>query len=234
MNPDKKTARVAGLLYLLNGILSGFAFAYVLGKVYVSGDAETTAANVLAHPLLLRIGVVADLSQALIWFLLAMVLHKLLRHVHPGAAAAMVILVAMGSGIVCLNDVFQIIAVRIATDASYGAGFGAPRLNAVILLMLDIHHYGFLIAQIFFGLWLLPFGYLAYESRMFPRWLSVMLVVGGVCYLIGMIAVFLLPEFGEKINVYVTIPSAIAEISMAAYLTVVGVKTDRSNAAPTR
>jgi hypothetical protein len=93
-----------------------------------------------------------------------------------------------------------------------------------VLLLLDTQHYGFLIAQIFFGLWLVPLGYLAYNSGRFPKPLGVLLMTGGVCYLIGMLASFLAPGAGEQINTIVTIPSAIAEISMVAYLLTVGMK----------
>jgi hypothetical protein len=225
MNPNKKTARIAGWLYLLNGITSGFAFAYVIGKVYVMGNAAVTAQNVVANANLVRIGIVADLFQGTVWIFLALTLYILLKHVHENAAKAMVVLVAVGAAIVCLNDVFQFVAVRIATDPSYAAALGIAGSNALVLLLLDLHHYGFLIAQIFFGLWLVPLGYLAYKSRMFPKILGIMLIVGGICYLVGLLAVFLLPDTGEKINVLVTIPSAIAEISMLLYLLVVGVRT---------
>jgi hypothetical protein len=225
MNPNKKTARIAGVLYLLNGIASGFAFAYVLGKVYVMGDAATTAANVVANAGLVRLGVVADLFQGTIWIFLALVLYALLKHVNQNAARMMVVLVAVGAAIVCLNDVFQFVAVRIATDPSYAIAFGTAGANALVLLLLDIHHYGFLVAQIFFGLWLIPFGYLAYKSAMFPKVLGVALIIGGLCYIAGLLAVFLLPASGEKINTLVTIPSAIAEISAVFYLLIVGVRT---------
>ena len=225
MNSDKKTARIAGVLYLLNGILSGFAFAYVIGKVYVMGNAAATAANVVAYSGLVRIGVAADLFQATIWVFLAMTLYLLLKHVNKSAASTMVVLVAVGAAIVCLNDVFQFESLRIATDNAYAAAFGNAGSNALMLLLLDIHHYGFLIAQIFFGLWLVPLGYLAYKSGMFPKALGVALIAGGACYLVGMLAVFLIPDFGEKINTFITIPSAIAEIWMLGYLLVIGVRT---------
>ena len=225
MNSDKKTARIAGVLYLLNGIFSGFAFAYVIGKVYVAGNAAATAANVVAYSGLVRIGVVADLFQATIWVFLAMTLYLLLKHVNKSAASTMVVLVAVGAAIVCLNDVFQFESLRIATDNAYAAAFGNAGSNALVLLLLDIHHYGFLIAQIFFGLWLVPLGYLAYKSGMFPKALGVALIAGGACYLVGMLAVFLIPELGEKINTFITIPSAIAEIWMLGYLLVIGVRT---------
>jgi hypothetical protein len=86
-----------------------------------------------------------------------------------------------------------------------------------------------LAAQIFFGLWLVPLGYLAYKSAMFPRALGVLLVVGAAGYLVDMLAAFLLPDVGTAIHGYVTIPSAIAEIWMVGYLLVIGVKTKTSN-----
>jgi hypothetical protein len=227
MNSPQRLARIAGVLYLINGITSGFAFAYVLGKVFVLGDAAKTAANVVANPGLVRVGVVLDLFQGTEWVFLAMTLYLLLKHVHQTAARTMVVLVAVGAAIVCLNDVFQFESVRVATDGSYAAAFGAAGSSALVLLLLEIHHYGFLVAQIFFGLWLMPFGYLAYKSAMFPKALGVALIVGGACYLVGLLAVFLVPDSGEKINILVTIPSAIAEISMLGYLLVVGVKTPK-------
>jgi hypothetical protein len=230
MSSPKRLARIAGVLYLLNGITSGFAFGYVLTKVYIPGNAVTTAANVAANAGLVRLGVVADLFQGAEWVFLAMTLYLLLKHVHQNSARAMVVLVAIGAAIVCLNEVFQFESVRVATDSAYAAAFGTAGSSALVLLLLEIHHYGFLAAQIFFGLWLVPLGYLAYKSAMFPKALGVALIVGGACYLGGLLAVFLVPDVGEKINTFVTLPSAIAEISMLVYLLVVGVKTTKPEA----
>jgi hypothetical protein len=229
MTSPKRLARIAGVLYLLNAIFSGFAFGYVLTKVYVPGNAATTAANVAANSGLVRIGVVADLFQGAEWVFLAMTLYILLKHVHRSAARAMVVLVAVGAAIVCLNDVFQFESVRVATESSYATAFGIAGSSGLVLLLLEIHHYGFLVAQIFFGLWLVPLGYLAYKSAMLPKVLGGGLIVGGALYLVGLLAVFLVPDFalGEKVNVIVTIPSAIAEISMLGYLLAIGVRTPK-------
>jgi hypothetical protein len=137
----------------------------------------------------------------------------------------MVVLVAIGAAIVCLNDVFEFVAVRVATDGSYLAAFGAAGSNALVLLLMDLQHYGFLIAQIFFGLWLMPLGYLAYRSGMLPRALGVMLIVAGVCYLADMLVLFLVPDFGRQINAFLVIPPTIGEMWMALYLLVKGVRS---------
>ena len=221
----KRLARIAGVLYLLVAIFGAFALLFVDSKMYVPGDAATTARNLLANSGLVRLGIVADLFQATVWVFVAMTLSLLLKRVHQGAAGAMVVLAAMGAGITCLNDVFEFEGLRVATGAVNLGAFGAAGSNALALLLLDTQHYGVLIAQIFFGLWLAPMGYLAYKSGWFPKALGVLLIVGCGCYLVDMLAQFLVPGFGQTVHAFVTIPSAIAELWMVGYLLVIGVKT---------
>ena len=221
----KRLARIAGLLYLLVGIFGGFAQGFVYPKIYVAADAATTSANLIANSGLVRLGVVADFFDNTIWVFLALILYRLLKHVNKDAARAMVVLVAIGASITMLNAVFEFEGLRVATGAVNLGGFGAAGSNALALLLVDAQHYGLLIASIFFGLWLVPLGYLAYKSGWFPRALGVTLIVGGACYLVDMLAAFLLPDIGKAIHGYVNIVSAIAEIWMVGYLLVIGVKT---------
>src|SRR5437588_8059 len=89
LNSPKRLARIAGVLYLLVGIFGGFAEGFVEPKMYVPGDAATTASNLLANSGLVRIGVVADLFQATVMVFLGLTLYMLLKHVHKIAAIAM-------------------------------------------------------------------------------------------------------------------------------------------------
>jgi hypothetical protein len=228
----KRLARFAGVLYLLIGILGGFAQGFVYPRMYVAGDAATTAGNLIANAGLVRLGVVADFFDNTIWIFLALVLYRLLKGVNKSAARAMVVLVAIGASITMLNAVFEFEGLRVATGAVNLAGFGAARSNALALLLLDAQHYGLLIASIFFGLWLVPLGYLAYRSGWFPKALCVGLIVGGAGYLVNVLAAFLVPDVGKAISGYVTIPSAIAEVSMVIYLLVIGVKIPKTPATP--
>jgi len=225
----KRIARIAGVLYLLVAIFGGFALGFVYPKIYVAGDAAKTAGNVLANSGLVRLGVVADLFQATVWVFVAITLYLLLKHVNKSVASAMVVLTAIGASITCLNTVFEFEALRVATGAVNLATFGAAGSNALVLLLVDAQHYGVFIAQIFFGLWLAPLGYLAYKSAgLFPKWLGVVLIVGGVCYLVDLLAAFLVPDLGgvQQLHAFVVVPTtAIAEVSMVIYLLVVGVKT---------
>ena len=225
MDSPKRLARTAGVLYLLVGIFGGFAQGFVYPRIYVAGDAAQTAGNVLANAGLVRLGVVADLVQATVWAFVAMALYRLLRHVNRSVASAMVVLAAIGAGITCLTAVFEFEAVRVATGAVDLADLGAGGSRALVLLLVDAHHYGLLSAQIFFGLWLVPMGYLAYRSGWFPKALGIMLVVGCACYLVDLLAAFLAPNVGKAIHGFVSIPPAIAEIWMVGYLLVIGVRS---------
>lgn len=231
MSSTKRLARITGVLYLLVAIFAGFVFGYVLAKVYAPGNAATTAANVVANATLVRIGVVADLFQATVFAFVGMLFYRLLGHVNRNAASAMVILVAIATGIMCLNDLFQFAAVLVATDSSYVAAFGSAGAQALVMLLLDMQHYGFLIAQIFFGLWLLPLGYLAYRSGLFPKVLGVVLIIGGVSYLVSMLALFLVPSFGKQISGFLAIPPTIAEVWMVGYLLIKGVRAPAQDTA---
>src|SRR5437588_13120822 len=165
----KRLARIAGVLYLLVGIFGGFAQGFMYPKIYVAGDAAKTAGNLIANSGLVRIGVVADLVQATIWVFVALTLYLLFKQVNKSVASAMVVLAAIGAGITCLNAVFEFEALRVATGKLGSVAVGTVGSNALALLLVDTQHYGVFVAQIFFGLWLAPMGYLAYKSGWFPK-----------------------------------------------------------------
>jgi hypothetical protein len=125
MSSPKRLARTAGVLYLLVGVFGGFSEGFVDPKLYVAGDATATVANVLANPGLVRMSVVAHLLDGAFFVLTAMALYVLLEPVNRSGARAMLILVALATGIICLNAVFQFEALRVATDSSYAKAFGA-------------------------------------------------------------------------------------------------------------
>ena len=224
MNSPKGLARIAGILYLLVAISAAFPHS-VFNGLYIAGDAATTAANVVAKAGIVRIAVVSDFVMVTTWVFLALTLYHLLKHVHPGAASAMVVLVAIGAGIVSLNDIFVFEGMQVATDSSYAAVLGAAGSNALALMLLDIQHYGGFAASVFMGLWLVPLGYLAYKSGLFPKSLGIGLIVVCVCYHANLLAAFLAPDLSAVIHGYLSIPIWVLELWMVLYLLLIGVRT---------
>jgi hypothetical protein len=221
----KRLARIAGIFYLLVAFFGGFAEGFGDPQMYVAGNAAATAANVLANPGLVRMIVVAHLVNAVVFTLTAMTFYILLQHVNKSVARAMLVFVALSAGITTLNAVFQFEGLQVATNSSYVAAFGAAGSNALVLLLLDIQHYGTLAAQVFFGLWLAPLGYLAYKSGLFPKALGVVLVMAAISYLVQLLTAFLAPDFSKQVFGILSILPIIAEVWMLGYLLVVGART---------
>jgi hypothetical protein len=230
----KRLARIAGVFYLAVGITGGFSEGFVDPSIYVAGDAAATADNVAANAGLMRLAVVAHLADAVFFLLTAVTLYLLLKHVGKHAARIMVVAVMIAAGIISISAVFTFVAMQVGTDGAYETAFGAVGSQALVLLLLDIQHYAVLAAQVFFGLWLAPLGYLAYKSQLFPKPLSLLLVVATVSYLTDVVFEFLFPELAAQVHLYLGVVPAVAEIWMVFYLLIVGVRsprgTDRSMA----
>ena len=227
MTSPVRVARAAGVFYLVVAVFGAFA-QIVRVRIYAPGDPSTTAENVVANAGLVRLSVMADLVQATFMVFVVMALYRLLRHVNKSVAQAMVILVAVSVAITCLNMVHQFGAVLVATEPSYATAFGADESQALVLLLLDLQHYGYLIAQIFFGLWLFPLGLLAYRSNLFPRPLGVLLMLATAAYLTDVALQFLAPDLASSMSPLVLVPVVIlAEVSMLGYLLIKGVKAPR-------
>jgi hypothetical protein len=228
----KRLARIAGVFYLVVGITGGFSEGFVDPSMYVAGDATATAGNLVANSGLVRLAVVAHLTDAVFFVLTAVTLYLLLKHGGKHAARLMVLPVILAAGIISVSTVFTFTALQVATDGSYVAAFGEAETNALVLLLLEIQHYGILAAQVFFGLWLAPLGYLAYRSRLFPKALGIILIVATASYLTDVAVAFLLPDLAEQIHVFLSIAPAIAEIWMVLYLLLIGVRSPRSAIRP--
>jgi hypothetical protein len=233
MTSSVRLARTAGLYYLVVAICSGFA-EIVRQNVYVPGDAVASAQNVVASADLVRLSFVADLVQATFAVFVVLALYRLLQHVHQGLARAMVVFVVIQVAITSLNMVHQLGALVVATNPSYASSFGPGGSDALVLLLLDLQHNGFLVAQIFFGLWLFPLGLLAYHSGMFPRPLGVLLMVATGAYLVDVAMKFLAADVADAVSQVVLVPIVVvAEVSMLVYLLVKGVRTPARASSPT-
>jgi hypothetical protein len=217
MEAERRLARIAGSLYLVVAVLGGFAELYVRARTVVPGDAAATAENIRGSASLFRFGFATDLVQATFFLFTAMALYLLLRHVHELVARAMVVTVAVSVAIICLNLLNQYMALQVATGRAAGS-------DALVGLFADMHAAGYLIAQIFFGLWLLPLGYLVYRSGYFPKVVGILLAVGCFGYLLDTFTHFLTPEIAGSVSAIVVIPAAIGELLFVVYLLVKGVR----------
>ena len=92
------------------------------------------------------------------------------------------------------------------------------------MLFLDLHSHGYVIAEIFFGLWLLPLGYLVFKSGYFPRALGLLLMIGSASYLVDVAATLLFPGAGGDLSLLLATPAGMSEVAFLLWLIVKGVK----------
>jgi hypothetical protein len=227
MSSPKRLARVAGLFYFGMLVFIGFAWFVVRENVVVPGDATATTANIAANATLFRLGFVSELVGITFFVFLGMALYLLLKHVDNLVAAAMMVFVALGTAIHTLNMLNYFTALMLVTEGSYAAGLGGGGSDGLALMFVDLHGHGYSVAQVYFGLWLLPLGYLAYKSGWFPRALGVLLMVAAVAHLTEVLTHFLFPGVGEAVIWIIRVPATVAELWMIGYLLVKGVRVSQ-------
>jgi uncharacterized protein DUF4386 len=204
VTPDERTpeatkllAHVAGAVYVSLGVATAIGFYHA---PLVRGDLSAIARMITGPDLRFRIGVVSDVLAAVLAVPLALLLYQLLKPVHKTQAALMALLLLLSvpiSFVVALNYVAAQALLAGAPEVS--ALTGAQR-DALGMLFLRLHTDGVLAVEIFFGLWLLPFGLLVVRSRFLPRVLGILLLIAGVAYVTHSVTSLLLA--GHRVILY--------------------------------
>jgi hypothetical protein len=228
MDSPKRTARLAGLLYVLASIPGAFAFLYVPGRLVVEGDATATADRIRASEPLLRAGIAAELVGITIFVFVALVLYRLFRPVSEGHALAMLVLYLVSVPISFIDILAEVAALHIANGGSGFLGaFDAPQRDALTYLGLDLHVLGIRVAQVFWGLWLFPFGVCVIRSRFIPRALGVLLMVAGVGHTAEALAQLTLPaHYADSVG-RITSILTFGEPPMILWLLIFGARPQR-------
>ncbi|MRX66321.1 DUF4386 domain-containing protein [Maribacter luteus] len=221
MKSIKTKARVAGVLYLVVILCGIFAEKYVRATLVDMVNGVKTIENITQNEFLYRLGFVSDLLMQLAYFLLPLVLYRILRNTHKWMAFIMVLSVAVAVAIMCSNMQNHYAPLLFLK----GVGEGSEHLQSQVLFYLGLHNIGYHIAQMFFGLWLLPLGYLVYRSGLFPRFIGVLLMMGCMGYLLDFLVYFILPDIGNELSVWITLPADLGEFSLCLFLLIKGVRS---------
>jgi len=223
----QKIARIAGIGYLIIIVSGIFAEFFVRSKLIIPGDAGTTAVNILASEALFRAGIVSDLIMLIFDVMVAAALYILLVPVNKGLSMLAAFFRLMHSavyGITLLNLVFVL---QVLGGNSYLAVFNSDQLNALAMLFLQGHNYGYLIGLIFFGIHCLLLGYLIFKSGYIPKILGILMMIACFGYLTDSFAQIFLSNYSDYAAIFmaiVGIPAIIAELSLCLWLLFKGVK----------
>ncbi|MGC1268556.1 MAG: DUF4386 domain-containing protein, partial [Candidatus Acidiferrum sp.] len=221
--------RFAGFLYLLTSIVGFFAIGYVPNKLIVHGNAAATANNIAASETLFRLGIACELIGMVGFVFVALALYDLLKGVNQRHAALMFIFVVVSIPIAFVNELNSFAALVLVHGADFLSIFDKPQREALAMLFLNLHGRGLVVAEIFWGLWLLPLALLVYRSRFLPRFLGVWLALAGFAWVILSLTGVLLPQYADKANTYLQ-PAILGEIAFMLWLVIKGAKPTALNA----
>ena len=230
---NRAMARTAGLLYLVVVLMGIVSLAYVPSQTIVPGDAAATVARIIATQPLFRVGIAAGALCYVAFALLPFALYRLLGPVNRPAAVLMVALAVISVPLSFVNLTHKLDVLTLVSGASYLQALPPAQLQAQVMLSLAAYGNGILLAKIFWGLWLLPFGYLVFVSGILPRVLGVLLMLGCAGYLVDVAGRLLVPGFPESaLASVVTLPASLGEIGTCLWLLVVGAREFTARALP--
>jgi hypothetical protein len=231
MSSTRNPGRVAGFLYLLLVVFAPLRLIYIPSKLFVHGNATATANNIVAHELLFRLGVVADLFCGIILIFLVLALYRLLRGVDQNLVVLMVIVGGvLPAAIDFLNVLNDAAALGLVRGADFLSVFDKPQRDALAMLFLRLHHQEIVAAEILWGLWLFPLAILVYRSRFLPRFLGVWLMVNGFAYVIMSSTGLLLPQYEDMVS-NIAFPALLGEMAFMLWLVIKGAKPQPLDAA---
>lgn len=226
MNTNKKTARKAGFLYL--GYIIFTAIALVIGRkgIIVDGDAAATAANIIAKGMRFRIGFVSDAVAGVLFLLAAWALYVLLKPVNKNVALLFLLLNLGGVAVQCINMLNLFSAVLLLSGADYLRVFQPGQLQAQAMLFINLYENGFMIAQLFYGAWLFPLGFLVFKSGYLPRILGIVLMVECFGWLMYPFQFFLFPSY-VVVSYLSSAVGFVGEFSLTLWLLIMGAKEQK-------
>ena len=222
-----KVARITGGVYLAYILAS--VLATMLGQIGL-GSAEQVYQAIVTNEGSFRLGLVVALTTGFLFLMVAWGLYVLLRRVNKDLALLFLLLNAVGVAIQGASMLGLVSALLQGDAASHMQAFSATQLDGLAYLSIGVYKMGWVTAQLFFGTWLFPLGYLVYKSGFLPRFLGVLLVLDGFAVLIWFLQAFLLPDY-NAIHYPGLALSFIAEVGLALWLLVRGVKVVDSGAA---
>jgi hypothetical protein len=228
MQSTQKTARVAGLLYLLVVITGMFSLLYAPTRLFVQGNSAATAHSILANQSFFRWYVLVEIVSELLFVSVALVLYQLLKKVNPVQAAIMVLLVLIPAPIAFQSVANQVSTLAFVRGAEFLSTLDKPQRDAVAMLLFNADNAGILVWVMFWGLWLLPLGMLVFRSGFLPRFLGIWLIVNGIAYVIISLIRLFSPQYADLAS-RISLPALLGEVAFTFWLLLVGARVRLAN-----
>ncbi|MGB5479755.1 MAG: DUF4386 domain-containing protein [Eudoraea sp.] len=211
------TARTAGIWYLAMAISGILGFLIFHPQVFDSEDSQKTLTNLIdleslaRTRLLLEFAIIVSQALTAVWFF------KLFRNINEWAAWAVGIWGMINSVAIMISAISMGSAIEIASSSQT-----VEDKVILIELLSSLITNAWGVGGLFFGLWLIPLGYIITSSKRMPVWLGLTLIAGGIGYLISTTINYIGIE--SPLLGYLTLPATVGEFWMIGYLLIFGIR----------
>jgi Domain of unknown function (DUF4386) len=216
------TARTAGIFYLAMAVSGILGFLIFHPQIFDSEDAQKTLTNLIdleslaRTRLLFEFAIIVSQTLTAVWF------YKLLKNINEWAAWTVGIWGMINSVVIIISAISMGSAIEIATSSQT---IEDKVVLIELLSSLITNSWG--VGGLFFGLWLMPLGYIITSSKRMPIWLGRTLIIGGIGYLLS--TVFNYSGIKSPLLDYLTIPATIGEFWMIGYLLFYGIREENES-----
>lgn len=224
MNSLKKTARLAGLFWVLSAATTFFNLQIVRLKLIVPGDAAAIANNILANESLFRMGIASNLFSQVFLLFFGLAIYRLFKGVDKTWATVFLTSISVTVAITVVNTVNYVAPLVVLTKADYLNVFQQEQRHALMMIFFRLNDYGQLLLEIFWGLFLFALGLLIVKSRFVPRILGIFLIVQSFAFPINTLTKLLIPRFYPATITQLTLLFALLGSPTMFWLLIKGVK----------
>lgn len=216
----QRYAKTAGLLFLLT-MLAGGSGELIIPRLIVSADASATAHNIIASESLFRLAFAGYLVEALCDVALAWILYVLLRPVHQNVSLLAAFFGLVSTAVYAVAELFYFGALLVLRGGpDYLKSFSPDQVNGLAYLSLTLFNHGGGLFFVFYGVASILRGHLIFQSGYLPRFLGVLLALGGVGFVVLNFALVLVPAYASDI---LLLPMIVTILAMTMWFLVRGV-----------
>ena len=222
----QRYAKVAGVLLLVSIVAGGFGEAYAPSKLIVSGDAAATVANIRSFEFIYRLGFATFLVESFADITLALIFYALLKPVSKELSLLAAFFGLMGTALFAFAELFYLAPTLFMSDRPLN-GFSADQIDALVLLSLRFYQFAAMIFSGYYGIAWLVRAYLMFRSGYLPKFLGVLMGIGGTGFLARNFLLILAPAYASPLLLMLLFPGALA---LMIWLLVKGVDMPQWNA----
>ncbi|MTK64409.1 MAG: DUF4386 domain-containing protein [Methanobacterium sp.] len=218
-------ARITGAIYLFVIVTMVFSLIYVPGQIHLVGDAKAIAQAIVAQESLYRAGILSWVIGEAAFLVLPFAFFRLFHSVQREAAVAMVAFACASVPLGLVAAAHRWDALSFAGDHPPGLSLSGENQQAMMMHALTSYHSVLLVSELFWGLWLLPLGYLVIKCGVLPKIIGLLLMLGCAGYIIELVGTVLFANYDAMpLARFVTLPAAVGEFGICFWLLAMGVR----------